>query len=113
MNTRKNRGVERRDVSSYKYGSIIAKLTFSETKFTPEVIDKLVTSTNDKRKGLEMIRKIIERFDLNSKDIEQYTTDTMIREMVEVRNIKLQEEDEDKVAKPNWNKPSSWDKRYF
>lgn len=114
MITRKNRGIDRRDSLGYKYGSIIAKLTFSETKFTPEIIDKLVTSTTDKRKGLEMLRKVIERFDITPKDVEQYTADVMITEMVEVRNISLKQKPFEKpIPISNFKRPINWDKKFF
>ena len=82
---RSNRGIERE--KEYRSGSILAKLSFLEMKGTPELIDKSVSVINDKNQGIIMIKKIINRFNLTKKDINNAITNLMVEEGIRQRNI--------------------------
>ncbi len=81
----KNRGVNRR--TKFRNGMIVAKLSFSEVRVAPEVIDKLSGVINDKNIGLSMVKKIVERFDLTQEDLENLVEDSLIEEATRQRNL--------------------------
>lgn len=72
-----NREVSRR-------GGVFAKLSFySQGNGGTQVIDKIVGAVNNKNVGLAMLQRILERFSITQKDIEDIVT----RSIVEQRSI--------------------------
>lgn len=105
----KNRGLERKN--KYRNGTILVRLTFSDIRIAPEIIDKISGRISEKEKGLLMINKIIERFDISLKDVNDFVYDVMKKEADFIRNIdrrssaeKLREE----VATPIKWKDKNW-----
>jgi len=80
----KNRGVMK---NSSRIGEIIAWLRISEASMIPRPIYNNRAKSTEKDKGVDMIIKIKEIFNLSDNDVKEMTEKVLIDEAYEQRNI--------------------------